>query len=788
MRASTRESAFPAGLPSLGRRPEGITESTRWSFAVLALISLVLSMPAALLAAQANPVQELVLLTGGVLLAGSSIHVYLGRRVPLWLDLLDAVVIVGVGLANPTPTSVVAYAFTAVWFRAWYGSTWRSLLRCGLMAAALSVTVLLWPLVPDHAPIPSAEALFESLPLLFLAVFIARQLGNGLLAREQGTMRDTALAATGSQLLGLTDAAPIRLLGWTACSDICAATPGLRLLKAVRDGAGLRVEGTAGSFLIVPGTLPGTVISTAVDPSGAQVLDPAPLDAAAGATLDWACIGLRATREDSWMLVGAPRKIPPDAFLSVRDLVNQVALALRNCDVHQQLTVQAQIDSLTGLDNRASFTTRLTSSIGQRVGLDGLHVLFLDLDDFKDVNDVLGHRAGDAVLVEVAARLRESTRPADVCARLGGDEFAVVLHDTTDATALDVAQRMVNAVTVPMVIGGRSARVGASVGIAKAASGIDIDELVHQADVAMYAAKANGKGQVQAFHRGLLQIDAPRLTFEWQLAGAAAAGELVVYYQPIVSLPGIACTGMEALVRWQHPERGLLLPRQFIGIAERTGVIVDIGAFVLRQACSDAAEWQLAYPRIPLDVHVNVSARELDQDNFIETVLGCLAETGLPAARLILELTETVILDAPVAIERLRSLAAHGVKIAVDDFGTGYSSLTTLRSLPVDIIKLDMSFVAGALTNPVDRTVISAIVRMSAELGIQTVAEGVEALDQQDFLAGIGADSAQGYLYARPMPADQCAVWMRNNLEDADGPGDEDSEPAFRARDLSGHI
>ncbi|MBG6059684.1 diguanylate cyclase (GGDEF)-like protein [Cryobacterium sp. MP_M5] len=764
MGAFSRESAVRTSLSRVLKRPDGIAESTRWHFAVLALVSLVLSLPAAFVSAQGNVAAVLVLLGAALVLAFSCIYVYVSRQVPLWLDLVDVVVITAFGLACPTPTTVVAYVFTAVWFRALYGPTWRSLVRCAFLALALSITVVLWPLAPGHTAAPATEGLFESFPLLFLAVFIARQLGGGLLAREQGTRRDTALAATGSQLLGLTDSVPIRILAWTACTEICAATPGLHLLKAVRDGTGLRIAGAAGGYLTIPVTLPGTVISTTPDPADARVLDSTPLDAAVGATLDWTCVSLRGLHENAWMLVGAPKKIPSDALLSVRDLINQVALALRNSDVHQQLTAQAQYDSLTGLDNRASFTAKLSASLTRHALLDGVHVMFLDLDDFKDVNDVLGHRAGDAALIEVAARLRACTRPDDICARLGGDEFAVVLHGATDLVARDVAQRMVNSLTSPIVIGGRIARVGASVGIATATSEIDIDELVHQADVAMYAAKANGKGQVQVYHRDLLQVDAPRLTLEWQLPGAAAAGELVLHYQPIVSLPETRCTGVEALVRWQHPEHGLLLPGHFIEIAERTGVIVDIGAFVIRQACTDAATWREVHPGIPFDVHVNVSARELDHDDFIEKVLGCLADTGIPADMLVLELTETVILDCPLAIERLRSLAAHGIKIAIDDFGTGYSSLTTLRSLPVDIIKLDMSFVAGALTNPVDRTVINAIVRMSAELGIQTVAEGVECLDEQHFLEGIGTNAAQGYLYARPMPADKYAVWLQNNL------------------------
>lgn len=745
-------------------RPTGITESTRWYFGALALVALVVSLPAALLGAR-DGVAFTALALSGLALGLSCIHVYVVRRVPPWLDFADAIAITAFGLACPTPTTIMAYVFTAVWFRALYGSTVRSLLRCVLSAAVLSVIVLGWTLVPGHTAPPATGGLFESLPLLFLAVFIARQLAGSLLAREQGTRRDTVLAGTGSELLGLTDGAEIRALAWRASTEICAATPGLRLLKAVRAGSVLLIEGASGGFAGLPGVLPGSVVSTTGDRAGTVILEPGPLDTAVGTALEWTCVSLRGLHEESWMLVGAPKKIPSGALLSVRDLVNQVALALRNSDVHQQLTVQAQFDSLTGLDNRASFTAKLSASLARRARLDGLHVLFLDLDDFKDVNDVLGHRAGDAALIEVAARLRECTRPGDVCARLGGDEFAVVLHDASDADAASVAQRMVDALTAPITLGGRTARIGASVGIATALNGIDLDGLVHQADIAMYAAKANGKGRVQSYHAELLQIDAPRLTFEWQLRSATSAGELVLHYQPIVSLPGIRCTGVEALVRWQHPDRGLLMPGQFIEIAERTGVIVEIGAFVIRQACSDAVSWQANHPGIALAVHVNVSARQLDHDRFIETVLASLADTGMPAADLVLELTETVVLNAPEAIERLKTLAAHGVKIAIDDFGTGYSSMTTLRSLPVDIIKLDMSFVAGALTNPVDRTVIKAIAQMSAELGIHTVAEGVERVEQQHFLEGIGAASAQGFLYARPMESERFGPWLQQNLD-----------------------
>jgi diguanylate cyclase (GGDEF)-like protein len=694
------------------------------------------------------------------LLAASCIYVYLTKRVPLGLDLLDAAAIIGFALACPTPKTVVAYLFTAVWFRALYGSTRQSLTRCGLSLAAIAATLPLWPLIPGHMAMPAAWDLFGSFPLLFLAVLIARQLGGGLLAREQGVRRDMALATTGSQLLGVTDGAAIRAMAWAASDEICAATPGLRIVKAVRDGPVLRVEGATGGFFTVPGTLPGGVITTRTGPAGARVTNPAPLDAAVGAPIEWACISLTEQEEDAWLLVGAPKKILPAALLSVRGLVNQVALALRNSNVHQELSVQARYDSLTGLGNRGSFTAELSTRLAHSAS-SGLHILFLDLDDFKDVNDVLGHRAGDELLIDVAARLRRCTRAQDICARLGGDEFAVVLHGVTDAAAAETAQRIVDSIADPIR---RGSRVGASIGIATATPGIDIEELVHQADVAMYAAKAKGKGRVEVFHPGLLQADTPRVSFERQLAAAPAAGELVVHYQPILSLPDLRCTGVEALVRWQHPEHGLLLPEDFIETAERTGAILDIGAFVLRRACADASAWLVAHPGTPLAVNVNVSARELDHDHFIDTVMTCLTEFQMPANQLILELTETVVLNSPAAIHRLKTLAARGVKIAIDDFGTGYSPLTTLRSLPVNVVKLDSTFTAGALTSPIDRTVINAIVQMSTQLGIQTIAEGVERPEQQRFLDEIGTDAVQGYLYGRPIPAPELATWLENNL------------------------
>jgi predicted signal transduction protein with EAL and GGDEF domain len=379
---------------------------------------------------------------------------------------------------------------------------------------------------------------------------------------------------------------------------------------------------------------------------------------------------------------------------------------------------------------------------------------------------VFGHGAGDDLLQEVAARLCQATRPEDLCARLGGDEFAVLLRGTSAVAAAEVGQRIVHAIAALAHIGGGVAQVSASVGVATATSQTDLEQLLHHADVAMYAAKAKGKARIQIFEPGLLRGDSSQVSFERQLAAAANNGELVVHYQPVLSLPDGRCTAAEALVRWRHPEQGLLYPDSFIEVAERIGAIGDIGGYVLRRACADAAAWRDAHPSSPLAIHVNVSALQLDDERFIDTVNRCLGDFSLAPDQLVLEVTETMVISSPVAIDRLNILAAHGVRIAIDDFGTGYSALTTLRSLPAQIVKIDKSFVAGSTENPQDRAVIEAVVKMAAQMGMRTIAEGVENLDQQTFLETIGADAVQGFLYLRPTTAEGFSTWLRAHLSD----------------------
>jgi diguanylate cyclase (GGDEF)-like protein len=433
-------------------------------------------------------------------------------------------------------------------------------------------------------------------------------------------------------------------------------------------------------------------------------------------------------------------------------------LALRTSEAHHELTTQANVDALTGLANRPAFTAALQLAIADQ----DRHValLFLDLDDFKVVNDGLGHAAGDELLQIVASRLRRAVRPEDLCARLGGDEFAVLLPDADDVAAT-IAQRLVEHVARPVSLKGRVAQVGASVGLAFASPGTSAEELVQHADIAMYAAKAKGKNRVQDFDPSLLREDGTA-AFEAELAAAAGAGQLVVHYQPIMSVPDGSCVAVEALVRWEHPTRGLLAPAEFISTAEQTGAIIGIGAAVLRRACADALGWVGESGR--LAVHVNVSAAQLTDPDFVDIVQACVTEFEMSAGQLVLEITESMVLDSPAIRAALDRLIAVGASIAIDDFGTGYSALSTLRNLPLDIVKIDKSFIAGGPSHSADEAVVAAIVQMAGRLGLRIVAEGVERPDQQEFLATVGADAAQGYLYLRPTSAPEFTSWLAERL------------------------
>jgi diguanylate cyclase (GGDEF)-like protein len=392
-------------------------------------------------------------------------------------------------------------------------------------------------------------------------------------------------------------------------------------------------------------------------------------------------------------------------------------------------------------------------------------VLFIDLDNFKIVNDSLGHGAGDQLLVEIGERLREAIRPSDTIARFGGDEFVVLCEGIGDARdAVAVGQRIVAAASYPFMLSGREMFVSASVGVALAIGSDSTPEtLLRDADVAMYRAKERGRGRVEVFDEALRSRIMERLDLENGLRRALQRDELRVYYQPEISLSQERMVAVEALVRWEHPERGLLQPNDFVPLAEETGLIVEIGKWVLNEACRQVAEWRRGGAE--LDVAVNVSARQLIQPDILDVVRDALEQSGLPAEALCLEITESAVMrDPEAALATLALVKELGVKIALDDFGVGFSSLAQLKEmLPLHALKVDRSFINGLDADERNSAIVAAVVMMATTLGLTAIAEGVETEAQVVQARALGCDVSQGYFFTAPEPAELIAERLSGN-------------------------
>jgi diguanylate cyclase (GGDEF)-like protein len=446
-----------------------------------------------------------------------------------------------------------------------------------------------------------------------------------------------------------------------------------------------------------------------------------------------------------------------DELGALAEAFNEMARALH--ESHLALTLRATHDPLTGLANRASLAERLTGSSSPGEERRAWHesVLFIDVDDFKDVNDSLGHDGGDALLVQLAARLTECVRPQDLVARLGGDEFAVVLVEGEGAVAAtEMAERILDALRAPFLVNGTSLVVSVSIGVAQRRpdSG-DAAELLRRSDFAMYMAKGAGKGRYQLFDAQVHDDMVRRSALKTQLALAAPSEQLRLEYQPVADLRTGEVVGVEALVRWQHPTLGVLSPADFITLAEETGDIDAIGCWVLEHASREVASWRRSLDHASgLWLSVNLSAVQLSSASGVAAVCEILANPATQADRIVLEVTETALAtDTNAAIASLNRLRSLGVRIAIDDFGTGFSSLSTLATLPVDLLKIDRSFVSGDADVTRSVRMLEGILGLAAKLSLGVIAEGIEQPDQLDLLYRLGCPMGQGFLLCRPAPA-----------------------------------
>jgi len=443
---------------------------------------------------------------------------------------------------------------------------------------------------------------------------------------------------------------------------------------------------------------------------------------------------------------------------AIRGLVLNMRDISERKSLEHQLRHQALHDPLTKLANRTRFTDRLDHAL-LRNARTGHHVavIFMDLDNFKAVNDSLGHTAGDKLLTDVALRVEHCLRPGDTVARLGGDEFAILIEDVQSSDApLAVAERVFAALAAPFELEGKELSVRASMGIALSNDGresVDADSLLRDADVAMYVAKSRGKGRVEIFEQSMKQSIVERLELLADLQRAVERDEFILQYQPIFLIEQGRLFGLEALVRWNHPRRGLIPPTEFITLAEESGAIIGLGNWVLREACRQARAWRDEQPaEAGWTISVNVSVRQLQDQRFVRDVADALSDAGLEPQRLILEITESIMMhDAPSMMERLRELKGLGVRLAIDDFGTGYSSLSYLREFPFDLLKIDKAFIddLGERTERKDLT--RAIIELGKTLDLELVAEGIESPDQVSRLTSLDCDLGQGFYFAQPL-------------------------------------
>ena len=476
------------------------------------------------------------------------------------------------------------------------------------------------------------------------------------------------------------------------------------------------------------------------------------------------------------VVLGFARAVALDVDLRARarDLGDRLGVAFATAAKDEQLYYQANYDALTTLPNRLHFRDRLTRMLAQAHREQSqLGLLFINLDHFKNVNDSLGHAAGDKALREAAERLKRCTREADTIARLGGDEFTIIASQVKSTRDLEtLAEHVLGSLRLPFMIAGEEHFLNASIGLAiYPADGTTVDELLRNADVAMYRAKEGGRGRYVYFEEEMNAATVARLALDRDLRHALDRGELFLVYQPQQELRSGRLSGAEALLRWRHPQQGVLAPSRFIELAEETGLIEPIGEWVLQEACRQFLEWDAQGILLPR-IGVNVSVRQFKQKNFVERVDAIVRASGIPPHALELEITESLLADSEVGVHRmLERLRELGLRLSLDDFGTGYSSLAYLKRFDVATVKIDRAFIKDLPSDESSAAITTAIIAMAHALGKQVVAEGVETDQQRWFLSQLGCDYIQGYHYSHPLPASEWAAFTKRLVRPRHGAG-----------------
>ena len=457
---------------------------------------------------------------------------------------------------------------------------------------------------------------------------------------------------------------------------------------------------------------------------------------------------------------------PDDALVqSTRDIGSQIGQFVARRTAEERVLHMAHFDELTGLANRNMFNERLSHALVRAPRVDeALAILFIDLDRFKNINDTLGHGAGDIALIEIAQRLRACLREADTVSRLGGDEFLVLIESASrSANFAEVAQKILAAVARPLFVESQEFHLSASIGISTfPGDGDDAQGLMKNADIAMYRAKELGKNNYQFYSTVINVHSLEHVALEADLRHALERNEFVLHYQPKIDIGSNRVVGMEALVRWQQQGRDLIAPSRFIALAEETGLIVAIGEWVLKTACAQNKAWQ-EQGLAPLRVAVNLSMRQFTHERFLQDIARVLDETGMDPLWLELEITETMVMRDPQnSIKLLHGLKAMGIRLSIDDFGTGYSSLAYLKRFPLDSVKIDREFIHNLPTDSDDAAIAQAIIAMAHSLRLKVVAEGVESAQQLQFLRDNGCDEMQGYYFSKALPAEQFRCFLRS--------------------------